>query len=195
MSDGRLGGALARLSAHERERVTRRLRRGYEEQRLSLDTFAARLDVVYAARNEVELELVLADLPEPHRLNRLLVAATIWMSVTSARLQDAWGRARMRPLVLPTHRSVVLGRSRNCDCVISEPTVSRRHALLRYTDGQWRLQDLASMNGTYVNGARVLDEVEVKEGDEVLFGSARFRLTSATGRGAVHHRVEQSAAA
>ena len=40
----------------------------------------------------------------------------------------------------------------------------------------WTLRDLASTNGTYVNGARITDTAAVWEGDEIRLGSARFRL-------------------
>jgi pSer/pThr/pTyr-binding forkhead associated (FHA) protein len=40
----------------------------------------------------------------------------------------------------------------------------------------WTLRDLASSNGTYVNGARIAGTVFVQPGDDVWFGSARFHL-------------------
>jgi pSer/pThr/pTyr-binding forkhead associated (FHA) protein len=53
--------------------------------------------------------------------------------------------------------------------------VSRRHAVLELRDGTWRLRDLSSRNGTWVNGRRTTD-VEVRRGDELQFGAALFRL-------------------
>jgi pSer/pThr/pTyr-binding forkhead associated (FHA) protein len=73
-------------------------------------------------------------------------------------------------------RTITLGRSRNCDCVLTDPSVSRRHAELHREAGRWLLRDLGSRNGTRVNGARLLDEAEVGPGDRVSFGDARFRL-------------------
>jgi pilus assembly protein CpaF len=57
---------------------------------------------------------------------------------------------------------------------LSDPTVSRRHALLSYRDGRWQLRDLGALNGTYVNGARVIDATEVRSADEVCFAAAAF---------------------
>jgi pSer/pThr/pTyr-binding forkhead associated (FHA) protein len=71
----------------------------------------------------------------------------------------------------------VLGRSDDCDCVLNDPTVSRSHARLSFRDGSWWLGDLGSANGTRVNGWRVIGEVEVRPGDSVSFGAARYRLT------------------
>ncbi|MGH2761458.1 MAG: FhaA domain-containing protein, partial [Thermoleophilaceae bacterium] len=72
----------------------------------------------------------------------------------------------------------VLGRSRECDCVLAEPSVSRRHAELRRVGGRWLLRDLGSRNGTRVNGVRVLEETEVGPGDRVSFGDAGYRLAA-----------------
>ena len=49
-----------------------------------------------------------------------------------------------------------LGRSRECDCVLDDPNVSRRHAELRRgIAGDWQIVDLGSTNGVKVNGRRV----------------------------------------
>ena len=54
-----------------------------------------------------------------------------------------------------------------------DPTVSRRHALIvRHPDGV-RLLDDRSLNGVFVNGARV-DGKALKDGDEIIVG--RYRL-------------------
>lgn len=83
----------------------------------------------------------------------------------------------MPVLALPaTDGPVTLGRSRDCDCVLAEPSVSRRHAELRREGERWLLRDLGSRNGTRLNGVRLLDEAEVCPDDRVSFGDARFRL-------------------
>ncbi|MCB1033116.1 MAG: FHA domain-containing protein, partial [Acidobacteria bacterium] len=45
----------------------------------------------------------------------------------------------------------LVGRSRNCQVVVRDPSVSRSHALLTFRDGVVRVKDLSSSNGTYVN--------------------------------------------
>ena len=165
-----------RPSIAERERVAQRLRGACADERLSLETFSARLDLVYSTRNQAELRALVSDLPEPNPVGRIVLAATAWASSWTWRLGDAWSRPRTPNLSLPSDEGVVLGRSRACDCVLAEPSVSRRHALLTRHDGGWRIRDLASFNGTYVNGVRVVDEVDVQPGDYVCFGSERFRL-------------------
>jgi hypothetical protein len=65
--------------------------------------------------------------------------------------------------------SLLIGRGRDCDVVLSERQVSRHHARLeRSTDGVYILHDLGSKNGTYVNGEEVREHSRVlKDGDEI----------------------------
>ncbi|HEY7698729.1 MAG TPA: FHA domain-containing protein, partial [Vicinamibacteria bacterium] len=73
---------------------------------------------------------------------------------------------------------VVLGRSPECDVVIKDFGVSRRHAEVLIDGEECRLVDLKSKNGTQVNGVRVL-EVILNDGDQILLGKfqLRFRKT------------------
>jgi hypothetical protein len=64
-----------------------------------------------------------------------------------------------------------IGRDANCDLAISDMTVSRHHAQLERTEAGWLLSDLASTNGTRVNGWRVRGKVPVRAGDLVSFGN------------------------
>jgi DNA-directed RNA polymerase subunit RPC12/RpoP len=67
-----------------------------------------------------------------------------------------------------------IGRSLVADVRFDDPTVSRRHALIvRQPDGV-RLLDDRSLNGVFVNGARVEGRA-LKDGDEIIVG--RYRLT------------------
>ncbi len=66
-----------------------------------------------------------------------------------------------------------VGRSLAADIRFDDPTVSRRHALIvRHPDGV-RLLDDRSLNGVFVNGARV-DGKALQDGDEIIVG--RYRL-------------------
>lgn len=57
-----------------------------------------------------------------------------------------------------------------------ESTVSRRHATLTRSAGSLRVRDEGSTNGTFVNGARLAGEQELRHGDQVQFGAVRFRV-------------------
>ena len=68
----------------------------------------------------------------------------------------------------------VLGRSRECDCVLNDPNVSRRHAeLRRNSTGDWQIVDLGSTNGVKVNDRQV-DTSRLAPGDLVTLGTIRF---------------------
>lgn len=67
-----------------------------------------------------------------------------------------------------------LGRSKECDCVLRDPNVSRRHAELRRGEtGDWQIVDLGSTNGVKVNG-RLVETSRLSPGDEVALGTSRF---------------------
>ncbi len=67
---------------------------------------------------------------------------------------------------------VTLGRENDCEVVIADRQVSRRHAKLDRRAGKTYIQDLASKNGTCVNGVPVKDEVEIKDGDLIQIALA-----------------------
>jgi hypothetical protein len=64
---------------------------------------------------------------------------------------------------------MLLGRSRECEVVVSDPNVSRRHAELRRDGGRWVIADLGSTNGIKVNGRRV-DRAQLEPGDRITLG-------------------------
>jgi hypothetical protein len=166
----------ARVSAVDRERVGTRLREACADDRLSLNTFMHRLDLLYEARTDGEVQALVADLPRSRPFHSRLAQIAELTAECAAVWTNAWGRATAPRLVLPPQGSIVIGRSHDCRCVVADPTVSRRHARLTHTARGWALRDLLSSNGTYVNGVRIADTASVQPGDDVWFGSARFRL-------------------
>ena len=68
-----------------------------------------------------------------------------------------------------------IGRSPDNDIVVPHVSVSSHHAELRATAGGYRIVDLESHNGTFVNEQRVT-AVALAEGDTVGFGDTTFRL-------------------
>ena len=65
---------------------------------------------------------------------------------------------------------ITIGREPTNDIVISDPSVSRRHARLWFDNGRWYLEDLQSANGTLVNNVRVYQPVALNDGDVINFG-------------------------
>jgi pSer/pThr/pTyr-binding forkhead associated (FHA) protein len=68
----------------------------------------------------------------------------------------------------------VAGRHPNADIFLDDVTVSRRHVEFSRIGAEFSLRDMGSMNGTYLNGARV-DQNDLKTGDEIQIG--KYHLT------------------
>jgi ribosomal protein L40E len=69
--------------------------------------------------------------------------------------------------------SVSAGRHPDSDIFLDDVTVSRRHAEFHRSDEGFRVSDVGSLNGTYVNRDRI-DEVLLTNGDEVQVGKYRL---------------------
>jgi pSer/pThr/pTyr-binding forkhead associated (FHA) protein len=74
-------------------------------------------------------------------------------------------------------RSVVLGRSRECDIQVDDANVSRRHAELRQEGATYWIVDLDSTNGIEVNGKRV-KRAKLEPGDTFTVGSTEVSFTT-----------------
>ncbi len=68
---------------------------------------------------------------------------------------------------------VIVGRAPGCELRLTDRRVSGEHASIYYEDGSWRIRDLASSNGTRVNGTALNpgERHALLEGDEICFGS------------------------
>lgn len=65
----------------------------------------------------------------------------------------------------------VVGRDRECAVRIDAVTLSRRHAQVVVTNGEATVEDLASKNGTRVNGQPVVEKVALRDGDQIEVGT------------------------
>jgi hypothetical protein len=76
---------------------------------------------------------------------------------------------------------VSVGRARNCDIVMRDPSVSKLHAHFRIGGGKLELVDIDSQNGTRVNGRALAPHqpAPAATGDTVLFGSVACKLVDA----------------
>lgn len=69
-----------------------------------------------------------------------------------------------------------IGREAACAIPLTlDPTTSRRHARIYYNGTHWVLRDEGSSNGTFVNEARIQEQV-LSPGDVLRVGASRFRL-------------------
>jgi pSer/pThr/pTyr-binding forkhead associated (FHA) protein len=79
-----------------------------------------------------------------------------------------------RPIVL-VKTKLLVGRQSGCDIALPLPNVSSRHCELEFQDGYWNLRDLASKNGTWVNGA-LWEAGQLLPHDILTVASYRFMI-------------------
>lgn len=87
-----------------------------------------------------------------------------------------------------------IGRRNDCDLVLEDEGVSRRHARITFEDGAYVVEDLDSANGTVVRGGRV-GRHRLKDGDVLQFGpfvSVRYSITDHREEGLLRHLYEAS---
>jgi pSer/pThr/pTyr-binding forkhead associated (FHA) protein len=65
----------------------------------------------------------------------------------------------------------LIGRASECQVSLASSTVSRHHARIRIAEGEARLEDLGSKNGTLLNGARIDHSAPLRDGDEIRLGA------------------------
>jgi hypothetical protein len=160
-----------------RDRIARALSAAYGDGLLSEHTLSHRLDVL-SASHVIEPAGLLGDLSV--RVPRSAVSTTVASLVGGARraLWDPWHAEPVPATLLALdwtggHDQLIVGRHLTCDVVLGDLSVSRRHALLRFRDGRWILQDLESTNGTQVNGKRV-GRCQLRPGDALQVGDVRL---------------------
>ena len=102
-------------------------------------------------------------------------------SVTG-RLREGAGGAGAGSLILASgervslgERTVTIGRLAECDVVLGDPNVSRRHAEVRPRGDGFEVADLGSTNGTRVNGVSV-KERRLADGDTITLGGTTLRF-------------------
>jgi diguanylate cyclase (GGDEF)-like protein len=87
---------------------------------------------------------------------------------------------------------VVMGRDKSLPCVLSDISVSRRHAEILPMGSDYQISDLGSTNGTLVNGEAITHRV-LKSGDTIQVGSFHFRFLTAGSVESKYHETVYSA--
>ncbi len=89
----------------------------------------------------------------------------------------------MASIVLPSGQriglnqgTVTVGRLPECTISINDSNISRKHAEMRQSAGEYVVIDLDSTNGTLVNGIRITGQQRLNEGDIISFGSTHVRF-------------------
>lgn len=78
-----------------------------------------------------------------------------------------------RQVVLPSGGGVI-GRSRDCDIVLADTGVSRRHAEVRPGPDGWTVEDLGSTNGVRLAGRTIRGPAPLQSGDRIVLGSTEI---------------------
>jgi hypothetical protein len=78
----------------------------------------------------------------------------------------------------PQQERTTIGRSPDNDIFLDDVTVSRKHAVLVQAEGEFRIEDLGSLNGTFVNRRRIDSATRLETGDEVQIGKYRLSFIS-----------------
>ncbi len=86
------------------------------------------------------------------------------------RLVPAKGEA-----ILVDAEESLVGREASCGIVVSHPSVSRRHALVKRKQNVFFVVDQGSANGTFVDSKRIVD-APLRDGSVLRFGSASFKV-------------------
>jgi hypothetical protein len=97
-------------------------------------------------------------------------------------VEEAQGTRPTRALLVAEGRRHVIppggalvGRSRECDVVLADANVSRRHAEVRPgAAGSWTIADLGSTNGVRINGRQIAGAEPLAAGDRVVLGTAEI---------------------
>jgi class 3 adenylate cyclase len=82
---------------------------------------------------------------------------------------------------IPIVGELTLGRAEGADLVIDDPEISRTHAVIAQTADGIEIRDLASLNGTWVNGERINAPAALAPGDVVKIGKTRVEVLVAGG--------------
>lgn len=75
---------------------------------------------------------------------------------------------------------LTIGRSQVCDICIEEPSMSSEHARMVRSEDAWRIINLLSTNGVFVNDEKVFSH-RLHDGDEIRLGRTRLRFNDPSG--------------
>ncbi|MDF1691829.1 MAG: EAL domain-containing protein [Zhongshania sp.] len=111
---------------------------------------------------------------------------------------ESFSRSMDFPQQIPLHAlPITVGRSTDCDFVINNSALSRRHARIEWHNDTLTLTDLGSTNGSFINHQRLTESAPIHNGDVVHFAGVEYCLKhapkivddSADDRTRINHRA------
>ena len=168
------GHLLEHARHHDYDLLTRPVVHLDQDERLRLGEFGIQTRLVRPPQRQG------AEPEQGEHGHTMVYSATEAQKARSKRRPDA-AFSQTRAIISVDDRRYVLdgptatlGRSKEADCVIDDPNISRRHAELRRSNvGDWQIVDLNSTNGVKVNGRRVAN-ARLSPGDEITLGTKVF---------------------
>jgi hypothetical protein len=88
------------------------------------------------------------------------------------------GGGRAGEHFIPQGDRTTIGRSPDNDIFLDDVTVSRKHAVVLQSGGELQIEDLGSLNGTFVYRRRIDAATRLESGDEVQIGKYRLSFIS-----------------
>ncbi|HEY4996600.1 MAG TPA: DUF3662 and FHA domain-containing protein [Solirubrobacteraceae bacterium] len=145
------------------------------DERLALGEFGIQARLVRAEGQE---EAHGAGPPEAHGQTMIYsTSARVGGAVEEAQSRRRSPRALLsvgsRRLLIPPGGGVI-GRSRDCEIVLEDAGISRRHAELRPHEAGWTVEDLGSTNGVLLNGRETRGAQPLHGGDRLELGSTEI---------------------
>lgn len=106
---------------------------------------------------------------------------SVRLSKTGAKLIRVTNPNKGQEIAIHAGRTSI-GRNKDNDIVLNEPTVSAVHARIVSEKNSWRVINLLSSNGTFVNGKKITQH-PLNHGDRIRFGEVAFYFEAAA-----HHK-------
>jgi pSer/pThr/pTyr-binding forkhead associated (FHA) protein len=131
--------------------------------------FCARCGAMLEREGTAPAETTLSYMPE-HPTEE---AATGVEGVEGPALVVRSGGGRAGEVFSLQRERTTVGRSPDCDIFLDDVTVSRRHAVISEQDGRFAIEDLGSLNGTFLNRSRI-EQAQLSDDDEVQIGKYRL---------------------
>ena len=120
--------------------------------------------------------------PEP----KTMVADIRELLPSKKRLAQKGIETEIKPLDFGQMDNVSIGRMNDNDIVLDHPMVSRYHAIIEKMGARFRLRDLNSTNGVFVNRIRIHEDAWLTDGDRITVGPSQFLLAGSN----LQHQTE-----
>lgn len=77
-------------------------------------------------------------------------------------------------VTIPNNALITLGRASECTIPIKDRFLSRRHAEIAFDRGRWFVRDCGSVNGTLLNGTKIIEPEALRPGDRIALGDSEI---------------------